>query len=289
VHYSQSIEQNQDETFANATVLLSTQTQITDFAAQPTTSIFVATLGTFRYAFNQQQGFYAQANTWHYVGQSIPPAMETQLLDSPDQLDAGQAVVSNSLPLWFALNGYQDPYYDWMSNNGLLLYPSFMVPPNLVPPYGVVHIEDTEALASTPYLDINRNHYQLVADRVQITLYGLQNDAALTFVDLVNKFSLNTNYFGLMNMPVVRTTYRTLPELQTLAMKKTIEYRVSYHQYAANNVARQLITKALPTYIIGTTSASSGGVLGTQGGQPLGTQGGTPIASDNIQIVVGNP
>jgi hypothetical protein len=249
LHYSQTLDQLEDETPGGAEVVFSAKAQVTEFSNAPINTIYVGSIGSFLYAFVQQGGFYTQAGIWHYSGQKIPSAMLSQLLISPTTIDPTQAVVSNSLPLWLAMNTYQNPYSDqWNLPTGLTLYPSFLVPPNMAPPYGVVHIgeEDTEPLQATQTVDINSRIWQLCADNVRVTLYGLQNQDALRFVNFVNRFTLNTNSFGIMNMPVVRDAKRTLPEIQALAMKKVIDFRISYHQYTAQTIGRQLILNALP-------------------------------------------
>lgn len=258
LHYSQDIQQNEDETIGLASVTFTSQEPVALFSDAPINTIYVARIGGFRFAFSQQQ-VYPQAGLWHYFGHSIQPAMASQLLDRPGSIDITQAVTSNSLALWFGLNNYESPFDDGFTTAGVpfyiappTLYPSGMVPPNLIPPYGVVHIgeNDTEALQSFPSLDANRNHDQLCADWVTITLFGLQNNVGLDFQDTVNKYSLLTDNFGVMNTPVVRDAIRTQAELQTRAMKKTIRYRISYHQQRVAQVARKLILSAVPTYII---------------------------------------
>src|SRR5271155_2087508 len=165
LHFSQEILQNEDETIGFATVYFTSATKVTEFTDSPTNTIYVACVGKFRYAFSAQDGFYTQAGQWHYAGHSVIPAMASQLLDTPGAIDPSRAVTSNSLALWLALNSYVSPFYDGFSNS-VTLYPSFLTQPNLVPPYGTVHIgaDDTEALQAAPYLDINRNHYQLASD-----------------------------------------------------------------------------------------------------------------------------
>lgn len=251
LHFSQDIVQNEDEVYGMANVIFTAKSKVAEFATCPINTIYVGRLGKTRYAFRLQQGFYSTAGLWHYMGASIAPAMLTQLLDEPSTIDPNQAVVSNSLPLWLAMNTYVSPYNDqWNLPKDLLLYPSFLSSANLQAPYGTVHIgegeEDTEALAATQHVDINSNLSQLCADRVRITLYGLQNTDALRFVQFVNRFSLNLNYFGIMNMPVVRDAKRKQEEIQALGMKKLVYFRISYHQYAAQAIGRQLIKKALP-------------------------------------------
>lgn len=250
LHYSQEIEQNEDETVGAATVVFTSQDQIVEFDTSPINTIYVARLGDFRYAFSQQQGFFSPAGLWNYFGHIIYPAMASQLLDRPGSIDPARAVTSNSMALWLSLNTFKSPFNDGFVT-GVTLYPSFLTEPNLVPPYGTVHIEDTYPLQSTPWIDSNRDHYQLVADRVRITLYGLQSDEAMDFVDAVNSFSVTSELFGVMNMPAVKDGKRPQTELQAIAMQKTVEYEISYYQTRVTQVARQRILSAQPTVIIG--------------------------------------
>lgn len=231
LHVSQEIQQNLDETIGYATVLFTSLERITDFQGNLNT-IWIASFGGFRYSFSSQQGFYNQAGLWHYIGHSIVPAFASQILDRPGVIDTTQAVVSNSLPLWLHLNTYESPLYDQIPTSGVTLYPSDLVEPNLVPPYGVVDIgeNDTRAIQAVPYIDAQRNHWQLASDTVRITLYGLQNNAAQDFFDFVLNYSRMTDNFGVMNMPIIRDAKRTQAELQTIAMKKTMVWEVSYYQ-----------------------------------------------------------
>jgi hypothetical protein len=250
LHYSQEIQQNEDETVGFATVVFTSEQKIVEFDDSPINTIYVARRGEFRYAFSQQQGFYSQAGQWHYFGHIIYPAMASQLLDRPDSIDPNRAVTSNSLALWLGLNSFKTPYNDGFVT-GITLFPSYLSEPNLAPPYGTVHIEDTYPLQAVPWIDSNRDHYQLVADRVRITLYGLQSDEALDFVDAVNSYSIFTDAFGVMNMPVVKDGKRTQAELQAIAMQKTIDFEISYYQTRITQIARQLILSAQPTIVIG--------------------------------------
>lgn len=314
LHIAQEIAQNEDETYGAATVVFTAEAPVTQFIAAPINTIYVATVNGTQFAFSQQQGFYQQAGIWHYFGHSIPPALSTQLLSSPNQIDPNQAVVSNSLPLWLALNKYgpatliQVPVLDSsgqpvldssgnvittpsvvypdLFNCNVTLYPSFVVSPNLVPPYGVVHIgeEDTRALQSAPYIDVNRNHWQLGSDRVRITLYGLQNNAALDFLDCVEQYSVNTGNFGIMNMPIVRDAKRTQSELQAIAMKKYIDFEVSYYQFRAQQIARTLIEAVQITFIFPQSSVQTGGITDSSG-DTITDSSGNPVTDSGASIV----
>jgi hypothetical protein len=253
LHHTQSMIQNEDETFGLADVTFTTQDHVTRFDDIPVNTIYVATRGDFRYAFSRHQGFFQAAGFWHYQGQCIQPAMLSQLLDPDNPLDPNKAVASNSLPIWLAFNGYQTPLANGFSNP-VTLYPSFAVPTNLPPPYGVVHIppEGTQALQAFPRAvwwtnESNqqvRTMSQLMCDKVRITLYGLQNDAAVQFHCSLLEYIGTQGPMGIMNQPSLRDGKRTQVELQAIAMQKFMDVEVSYDQCASLQVARNLLLQA---------------------------------------------
>jgi hypothetical protein len=132
----------------------------------------------------------------------------------------------------------------------LPLYPSFLVPDNLPAPYGVIDIppSSTVSLQSIPWRDYRSTHWQLVSERVKLIFYGLRNDDVMDFFDYAVDYSTITGNFGLTNMPVVRDEKRTQTELAALAQKKSIEFEITYNQYRARNVARQVIQSAIPAF-----------------------------------------
>lgn len=246
LHFPQVIEQSEDETVGVADMLFTSEQQIVEFSGANDT-IYVAKQGELRYAFSRQEGFFRAANLWHYAGRSVYPAMAPQLLDNPGMIDPKRAIVSNSLPLWLALSRYK-PVYGFTPN--LQLYPSFLVDANLAPPYGAVHIEGPEPLQAVPLIDSESSSWQLVADRVRVTLYGLQSNESIDFMNAVLQYSRDTQNFGLMSMPAVVDGKRTQQELQAIAMQKVLEFRISYYQSRVNTVARKLILSAVPTIVL---------------------------------------
>ena len=251
LHYSADQRQNEDETLAVNSVVLTTSTEVQPLNEVAPGTIWVGSLpdGT-RFTFSRRGRFYNTAGLYHYMGEALYPALASQLVDDPTTFDASSLVVSNSLPAWLALNGYAPLYLDGFNNLGLPLFPSFAVPDNLTPPYASVHIEpsDTSPLQMTPYIDATMGHWQLARDRVRVTLYGVRNAAALNFLDCVQQYSLDTDAFGLMSVPIVKDEKRTQVELSMLAMKKTIDFEVSYYQNRVNGIARQYITRCVPTF-----------------------------------------
>ena len=129
------------------------------------------------------------------------------------------------------------------------LYPAYLIPINLRPPYIGIDILETEALASAPFIDQNGNHDQLMKDKVRITLYGFGNNTSLDFLDFVLGYSLEYGNIGILNMPRIKDEKRTQAELQIIAAKKTIELEVSYYQSKSQEVARQLILHCFPNFV----------------------------------------
>ena len=258
LHFTQNQEQNEEETFGLAQVVMTTRHRLVEFDSMPPNQLLVgswmSTDGNtrFRFTLSAQNGRYRAAGLWHYSGRSVPPALAIQLLDQDGTIDPSRAITSNSLALWLELNTYKS-FWSSQFKTPVTLYPSDLVEPNLIPPYGVVHIggNDTRALQSAPYLDASYSSWQLAADRVRVTLYGLQSDEAIAFHNAVLAYSRDTDNFGIMNMPIPRDDKRIEPGMQAIAMKKTIEYEVSYIQARVAQVARELIRKAIidPLYL----------------------------------------
>ena len=261
LHVSVDKRQEEDETIAVNRVVFTTADDVQRFNEPSPGKIWVGQYAGIRFAFSASGPRYRAAGLYHYNGDAVYPALANMLVPVGQELPKSTLVVSNSLPMWLSLKTYT-PVWLNPPNPLITLYPSFLVPDNLEPPYGVVHIYDTDALQAIanfgPTLMVGGNaaqggifgntpdstHYQLSYDRVRITLYGTTNQQALDFIDLVNRYSYDQDYIGIMSETVVRDDKRTQRELGILAMKKTIDFRVSYYQTRANAVANQLIHHA---------------------------------------------
>ena len=249
LHYMAETMQSEDETFGREHVLFTAETPIQYFDEISPRVLWIGESDGLRFAFSRQGYFYDAAQEWHYEGDAIYPALESQIIDDPAAFDTQNVIVSNSLPVWLTLNKYMD------------MYPSFLVDDNIPPPYASVHIPEDypRALQAAPYIDpFTGSHYQLVQDRVKITMYGLRNFNALDFQDYVFNYSVTANTIGFQDMPVIRDGKRIQSELGVLAMKKIFEAAVSYNQYAMRDVALQFITSCVPTFIIGPAIPAAG-------------------------------
>lgn len=249
LHYPADKRQLEDETISISRVVFTTGVPVQEFNAIGPNTIWIGEAAGLKFAFSQQAPYYQAAGIYHYSGDAVYPAMESQLVQLGAQLPPKTLIVSNSLPAWLSLLSYNPP---WLVNPGITLFPSFAVPDNLRPPYGAVHImsEDTRPMAGLPVIGAMSAHSQLACDRVRITLYGTTNTQALAFLDLVNQYSADTDNIGMMGAVVARDEKRTQAELGVLAMKKTFLFEVDYLQSAMPGVALQLIKSAPITFIL---------------------------------------
>jgi hypothetical protein len=256
LHYSTKQDQNEAETEGVSSVVFTALEPIQEFNDVQPNTMWIGTYagdregddGPITFAFSQRGKYYKQADLFHYMGTAVLPVFKTQLISTITALAQRELIISNSLPIWLSLNGYSPPYIGF--SNPITLYPSYLLPDNLPPPYGAVHIEpnQTEAIQSTPAFNATLSQSQLARDMVRVTLYGLTNEAALRFLACVEQFCFDYGTIGLMNMPVVRDEKRLQQELNVIAMKKTIDFEVSYNQQAVRNIAVALIKKAIINY-----------------------------------------
>lgn len=259
LHVNSSQRQAEDETMAMNQVVFTTGEEIQDFNAIASDQMWIGNYTLPRsstpilFAFSERREFYRQAGLFHYIGMSVYPALMSQIILDPTQLASMSMIVSNSLPMWlYMASQYKPVDVAFPPTCPVTLFPSYAVPDNILPPYGVVHIEPsrTESLQMVPAYGSLMQHGQLAADWARITLYGLNNEQAMNFVDFFLEFSTNGNAFGLMCSPIMRDEKRTQSELNILAQKKTMDVRVSYNQGVVRNVARRLITSvATPTVV----------------------------------------
>lgn len=247
LHYATDTRQEEASTYAQNRVVFTSLDEVQDLNEIGPNVLFIGTIDGVRFAFSTRGSFYRQAKLYHYVGNAVYSELDTQLVDKLDGFNSRDVVVSNSLPLWLALNGYV-PFYGFACP--ITLYPSFLVPNNLAPPYGSVHIapESTRSLAGAPFLTSSSTHSQLCAETVKVTMFGARNFTALDFLDCVMQRSRDYEDFGIMNMPAVRDEKRTQAELNAIAQKKSVVFEISYYQQRVNDVARQMILSAIPTY-----------------------------------------
>jgi hypothetical protein len=249
LHYATHQEQNEDETIDVNRVIFTSLEQIDAFNAIAPDTLWVGTFEGIQFSFSSRGSFYQQANLYHYEGNAVYPALASQLVDSAADLPAGP-IVSNSLPIWLTQTT--------VGTTTVPVYPSYLVPANVVPPYVTAHIEPdltevpsfpiyswpgtTQPGSPAPLHDLPST--QLAKDRVRLTLYGFTNQMAIQYLASLIEYSLNSDNFGFGNSPAIKDQKRTQSELAVIAMKKTIDIDAWYFQSTADAIARRLILSA---------------------------------------------
>jgi hypothetical protein len=261
LHIAADSLQLEDETIGIAQTIFTSEELVNEFVNIAPTKLWIGAWPmegvTLKIAFASRGRFYEQAQLFHYSGHAVYPAMQTQIIDSMADLPTGP-IVSNSLPIWLALG----------INAGVTvpIYPSFLVPDNILPPYVVVHIEanSTHTLQNAPIYAIpgtpspvpgfiSYSSSQLMRDEVKLTLYGFTAQAAQQFYAAIEQYSMvgfgETPTFGFANSPVMTDEKRMQAEITAIAQKKKMVISANYYLNVANAIAYRLILSALPPTI----------------------------------------
>lgn len=241
IHLSTNTIQDETELYDRNAVIFTAKQSIDDFNEIGSATLYIGTFFGVRFAFSQRTGLNTPADLYHYFGHAIYPQMESQIIDSSDDLDLSSQVVSSSLPLWMDLNV-----------SGVPLYPAMLSDQNIHPPYATAKCDNAREIAAGYFLDKNSNQSQLVKESVKISFTGLRNAAVMDFIRYVNDFTLSSNAtFGITNTPVVQDERVPQNELNAIVQRKVITYEVNYYQQRTREIARGLILKAIPNIYIG--------------------------------------
>jgi hypothetical protein len=165
----------------------------------------------------------------------------TQVIEDPSSFNP-TLIVSNSLPIWLNMPNYVPPYPGFTCP--FPLYPSYLVDDNFPPPFGAVHIEDTETIEMGTAFGPRLQQSQLVKEKVRVHIYGADNLMASNFVAFVEQYSLDWMKIGLRDSPAIKDIKMTQPELIIIAQRKMIEFEINYRQNVVRDEARQFIEHA---------------------------------------------
>ncbi len=251
LHVATERDQAIDNTIAVNSIILNAQSEINEFNAINPSTMWIANLAApsgalVPVAFASRGPFFANAGVYHYAGFAVFPPFGPLLISSEADLPA-EPIVSNSLPIWLTQNSMAS------------VYPSFLVPENIQPPYIVAHIEPelTRPIQAVPYFAWTSGPgfqqmtaYQLYYDCVELILYGFTNLMAQQFYASLIEASVNDETFGFSGeLPSIRDEKRVQTEITAIAMKKTLRFGASYYQSAADTIARRLITSATVNFV----------------------------------------
>lgn len=234
LHRQVTTEQSATASLSVNSIIFTPVEQIDDFNVENPDSIYLGEYAGTQFAFSRMDSRYTQAGIFHYRGTAILPTMRTQIIDSPDEI-SDELILSNSIPIWLALKQFAT------------VYPSFLSPSNLQPPYIVADVQGSVPLQMASRTT-EGERYQLVQDRVRLTLYGFSNDRALGFLDYVVEMAIDDEQFGITNIPVVNDEKSNQVEINALAKKKYIDFDVNYYQMTTRDISRQLIKDVIFNY-----------------------------------------
>jgi hypothetical protein len=240
-HYDSAIDQREDAVVDTNTVVFTALQEVQAFNQIGPDYMYIASHAGLRFAFSSRGRYYEPADLFHYLGQALFSVNATQIIEDASAFNP-TLVISNSLPIWLAMPGYVPPYPGFTCP--IPLFPSYLVTDNLPPPFGSVHIEDTQALGTSPVFGPTLQSRHLSRDRVRVTIYGADNETISTFLAFVEQYSYDWMTLGMANAPVIQDEKHPQPELLILGQRKRIDFDVNYLQSTSRDIARQLIEGA---------------------------------------------
>jgi hypothetical protein len=245
-HYSSLINQEEDAIFDSNEVIFTSLSEIQPFNQIGPDYLYICHFDGLTFAFSSRGRLYEQADLYHYRGSALRSRHLTQIIEDASQFNP-TLVVSNSLPIWLNMPNYVPPYPGFTCP--LPLYPSYLVDDNLPPPFGSIHIEDTECIEMGSVFGPRLQQSQLAREKVRIHLYGADNLMASNFVAFVEQYSLDWMKLGLSDSPAIKDVKLTSPEFKTLAQRKMVEFDINYRQNVVRDEARQFILHAKVQFI----------------------------------------
>lgn len=234
LHRQVVVEQNESASRDVNNIIFTPIEKADDFNIEDPNAIYLGEYEGTQFAFSRMESRYTQSGIFHYRGMAILPTMRSQIIDSPDDISEDQ-IISNSTPIWLALKQFST------------VYPSFLVPSNLKPPYIAADVRNTIPLQLAPAMR-EGYRYQFAQDSVRVTLYGFSNQMALEFVDFVVNKALEDEEFGVTNMPIVSDAKSSQVEINALAKKKIVDFEVNYYQATTRDISQQLIKEVIFNY-----------------------------------------
>lgn len=239
LHLTTESIQDDEQLYDRNVVTFTAQADIDPFNDIGSDVLYIGEFFGIQFSFSRRTGLNEPANLYHYSGEAIFPYMRSQIINSADDIDLADVVVSNSLPIWLSLSHFMP------------MYPAMLSVQNLVPPYATVKCGEPSPVTGAFCLDEKQNQYQLVSEDVTITVTGLRNAAVEDFLRYVQDYTLSDKAeMGVMNIPVIQDERVTQNELNIIAMRKKVKFKVNYYQQRMRNVARKLITSAIPSIYV---------------------------------------
>ncbi|HHH0018955.1 TPA: hypothetical protein ACPZCB_004439 [Yersinia enterocolitica] len=236
LHLTTETIQDDEQLYDRNVVTFTAQSDIDPFNDIVSDVLYIGEFYGIQFSFSRRTGLNEPANLYHYTGEAVYPHMRSQIINSAEDIDLTDVVVSSSLPIWLGLNQYMP------------MYPAMLSIQNISPPFATVRCSNVTPVAGSFYLDEKNNQYQLVSEDVTISVTGLRNAAIEDFLRYMQQYTISDDAeMGIMNIPVVQDERVTQNELNVIAMRKTIKFKINYYQQRMRNVARKLVISVIPS------------------------------------------
>jgi hypothetical protein len=262
IHVETLTEQNESESMGVGHIVMTALEPLDDLMAESPTTKWIAVWKGMHIGFTRTKHFYGPSALYHFLGRALLSTELTQVIDTPGSLDPTLLIASNSIPAFILMNSWVAPYYNPYNNNAnaippatptpLLtlptIYPAFLAPANIAPPYATVQVDRSDNLAPVAWQDIDSNPYGLASDDVRITMFGLTNNQAWLFKDALVQFCADAGVIGLQEIGAIVDERATQSDFLIVGQKKTLKMKVSYTQAAVIDFARQQFTAVTTAY-----------------------------------------
>ncbi|EHW9509502.1 hypothetical protein K3M34_005029, partial [Salmonella enterica] len=104
LHLTTESIQDDEQLYDRNVVTFTAQADIDPFNDIGSDVLYIGEFFGIQFSFSRRTGLNEAANLYHYSGEAIFPYMRSQIINSADDIDLADVVVSNSLPIWLSLS-----------------------------------------------------------------------------------------------------------------------------------------------------------------------------------------
>jgi hypothetical protein len=193
-----------------------------------------------KFSFNAQANYYEEANIFHYAGDAVYIENTPNIIDDIEDLDLDleNGIVTNCIPIFITLN------------QQVQIYPAFLAPTNLKPPYATIEVKDTRGIAAGQSYNPFEDSSLLSWDKVELTIYGLRKKQLSDFLKYLENQQLVTEAFGMYWLPSVQNENVPQSEINVLTNKKVLNFDVSYTFNAVRSQAEAFIRSVTVDFFV---------------------------------------
>jgi len=236
----QSVNQTQEATKSNAiTSIILTVNQPIDLLKEVNQeSMWLGEYDGSKFSFNIQNAFYDNANQFHYAGDAVYIENSDAFIDDINDLNLDDTVITNCIPLFIALN------------DQVQIYPAFLNPTNLKPPYATIEVKQTTGVAAGITFNEFDDSKLMQWDKVELSIFGLRKKQLSDFLKYLTTKQLETEAFGIYWLPSIQNENIPQSEVNILTNKKVLSFDVNYVIEDIRNAATAFIENIFVDFFV---------------------------------------